>query len=145
MDTITIHPPFFLAESRENCWKCSESCVVYGFIATDITDDEGRAAFEGPYFLQNIEELPNPLACALPQRTESFRKVASRTAGFAYYANICKCGANFGDHYLFSEPGGAFFPLYPDDLAKIKVVRVESSETLQASAGYGTVPDGIGL
>jgi hypothetical protein len=28
----------------------------------------------------------------------------------SYYANTCQCGALFGDHYLVSEPGGAFFP-----------------------------------
>ena len=144
MDRITIHPPFFLVESQQDCWKCGQSCAVYGFIASEITGDDGPA-FEGPYFLQNVEELPAPLAESLPVGEKSFAKVGSLTAGFAYYANICKCGANFGDHYLFSEPGGAFFPLGPKDLAKIKLVPVESSQAFEVAASYGTVPTGLAV
>ena len=144
METITIRPPFFLAESRENCWKCGESCVVYAFVASDVIEDDGPA-FEGPYFLRNIEELPEPLERALPAGTGSFAKVGSSAAGFAYYANLCKCGANFGDHYLFSEPGGAFFPLGPEHLAKIRLVPIDWSESFDIPASYGTIPTGLAV
>ena len=145
MDTITIHPPFLLAESREDCWKCGQSCAVYAFIANEITDDEGGPAFEGPYFLKNIEDLPELLARSLPSTAASLAKLHSHTAGFAYHANACNCGANFGDHYLFSEPGGAFFPLGPEGLAKIRVVPLELSESLEVAADYGTVPTGLAV
>ena len=74
MDRITIHPPFLLAESQEDCWKCGQSCAVYAFIANEITDDEGGPAFEGPYFLRNIEDLPEILARSLPQRQRCLPK-----------------------------------------------------------------------
>ena len=118
---------------------------MYAFVASEVTDDDGGPAFEGPYFLRNIEELPEPLERALPVGTESFAKIASHTAGFSYYANLCKCGANFGDHYLFSEPGSAFFPLGPDDLAKIKLVPIEAFDSFEVAASYGTVPTGLAV
>ena len=37
----------------------------------------------------------------------------------SYYANICECGANFGDHFLFSEPRGAFFPETEAEVSRI--------------------------
>mgnify|MGYP005756854197 CR=1 FL=1 len=145
MNKIKIHPPFFLAESRETCWKCGQSAAVYGFVASEIEDDNDGPAFEGPYFLRNIEELPELLARSLPCGTESFAKVSSLAAGLAYYANLCKCGANFGDHYLFSEPGGAFFPLEREGVAKIRLTPVDSSEALELAASYGTVPTGLSV
>lgn len=60
----------------------------------------------------------------------------SRTAGEAYYANTCECGANFGDFYLFSEPGGAFFPNTDDAARAIGLEPMPFSGTLKFAASY---------
>jgi hypothetical protein len=49
-----------------------------------------------------------------------FEKRTSKTTETSYYMNLCECGAHFGDFYLFSEPGGAFFPM--DDQAAARII-----------------------
>jgi hypothetical protein len=45
----------------------------------------------------------------------------SQTADFAYFMNVCPCGAAFGDFYLFNKPGGAFFPTTVEEANKIEI------------------------
>lgn len=51
-------------------------------------------------------------------------KKYSKTADETYFANVCECGANFGDFYLFSEPEGAFFPVTEKDAASIRIIEM---------------------
>jgi hypothetical protein len=46
-----------------------------------------------------------------------------------YYANICcSCGANFGDFFLHSEPGGAFCPMTEEHAVRMKITKLPFDE-----------------
>ena len=57
---------------------------------------------------------------------------------------MCECGANFGDHYLYSEPGGAFFPETDEAAARMTIhpLRLEGEFELTATYIQG-VEDSI--
>jgi hypothetical protein len=72
-----------------------------------------------PAILTGIKEMPKAVFDYLVGVHPHFEKRASKTAGSEYYMNTCDCGSHFGDFYLHSEPGGAFFPMSDDDAKQI--------------------------
>jgi hypothetical protein len=74
--------------------------------------------------------MPSELLAFIQQRQPRYKKQYSRTAQMSYYANTCQRGALFGDHYLVSEPGGAFFPEDCADAARIEISRAPCSPPL---------------
>ena len=74
-----------------------------------------------PFILTNISEMPESIFQHITTAHPRYRKHPSRTAGQTYYANICECGANFGDFYLHSEPDGAFFPTTEEQATQMTV------------------------
>lgn len=142
MESIVAHPPFLLAHSEATCWKCGSRVRVHAMICSNITEDEDVPLFEGPYFLTHIESFPTAVLDVVLPLCNGLRYVPSHTAGFSYYANTCSCGANFGDHYLFSEPEGAFFPTSPT-AAGIIVEPLPLHESFPVAASYSSVPHGV--
>lgn len=65
-----------------------------------------------------------------------YQKHFSRLAGQAYFANLCECGANFGDFYLHSEPGGAFFPETDEIAARMTIQALPLKGEFELVATY---------
>jgi len=60
--------------------------------------------------LSKITYLPKNILSFVQSRVPSFKLRRSKTTGSRHYANTCpKCGVLYGDWYLHSEPGAAFF------------------------------------
>jgi hypothetical protein len=57
-------------------------------------------------------------------RDPRYEKRFSRTAETSYYANVCSCGPNFGDFFLFGEPGAAFFPLTEKEAQELTIEEI---------------------
>jgi hypothetical protein len=69
------------------------ACTAIGLDAKDI-----ERAEPGEMFLLNyISEMPAQVFQYVTSLAPTYRKLYSRTADHEYYANVCKCGANFGD------------------------------------------------
>ncbi len=113
-ESLQIHSPLFLFTSQEPCWKCGTLQLVTGIATPRLIDGGETIGRDGvvsePIFLTNIESMPDDVFAYVARRNPQYMKRYSRTAGSSYFANTCTCGANFGDHYLYAEPSGAFFP-----------------------------------
>jgi len=127
-DIIQVRCPLYLLRSTEPCWRCDlpQSVVALGTHSLlddgeGVGDPDDRLAL---ILLSNIEAMPDAVLEYITQRNPRYVKQYSRTADSTYYANSCDCGANFGDFYLFSEPGGAFFPLSEEEASRITYHRM---------------------
>ena len=144
-DFLQVHCPLFLLTSSEPCWKCGAVQTVNAIGTHAIRDGEEELADPGDtselFLLSNIVEMPFPVFKFVAQRNHRYMKRHSRTAGATYYANTCECGANFGDFYLFSEPGGAFFPDSDEAARSIQLETMPFTGTLTFSSSYSV---GIG-
>lgn len=127
--------PFYLLFGSESCWKCNERQTVVGLAARDSEEGEDSE----PFLLQEIEAMPDELRAQIQMHHQNFEWRESRAAGYSYFMNTCPCGAHFGDFYLFSEPGGAFFPSTEEDAAKIGILElpVEGTHGLACNPGFG--------
>jgi hypothetical protein len=67
----------------------------------------------------------------------NYRNLYSRTADEEYYANVCKCGANFGDFYLFSEPDGAWFPKDDSGVVTTRVLPLPLTGPFEVECDFG--------
>jgi len=113
---MQVGAPLYLITSTEKCYRCGQLRVVIALATCALHDGEVNTLTDGaegnePFMLSYIEEMPESVLAHMQRVCPGYRKHSSRTAGVAYYTNTCECGANFGDHYLFSDPGGAFFPV----------------------------------
>jgi len=145
IDMLKIHCPLYLITSQEPCWKCGSSQTVVAIGTHNLQDGEDVVCEVGDQtellLLNNIASMPFKVFKYVAQRNHRYMKRHSRTAGSVYYANTCECGANFGDFYLFSEPGGAFFPETEADATSIKYHAMPFTGTLPFDCGYS---QGIG-
>ena len=110
---VVIYGPAYVVAAQQNCWKCeaSNEVVTLASAAIGIDGEAIERAEPGEAFLLSyITEMPAEVFQFVSSLAPNYRKLYSRTADEEYYANVCKCGANFGDFYLFSEPDGAWFP-----------------------------------
>lgn len=130
--------PFFLLLGTQNCWKCGSSCRVAGLVS-DEAPEEGEEVLE-PFMLNNIQAMPDEFLAAIRQIQPHYEFRASRMAGISYFVNTCTCGAHFGDHFLFAEPGGTFFPMDDEEAVAIEVYELPLAGTykIECSAALGT-------
>jgi hypothetical protein len=133
--------PIFLLRSTESCWRCHASQQVIA-LALRWRRDEHQDVHEQPeenevLILHNIHTMPKLLLDAIVSRHPRFEKRTSKTAGTAYYMNTCGCGAHFGDFYLFSEPGGAFFPMDENEASRIIMEELPLTGTFELDCSYG--------
>jgi hypothetical protein len=139
-EALQVHCPLYLLKSSEPCWKCGSTQVVHALGVHNLKDDGEDVVDAGDtselILLSNIVEMPFTVFKYVAQRNHRYMKRYSRTAGEKYYANTCECGANFGDFYLFSEPGGAFFPDTDDAAREIELETTPFTGTLRFVASY---------
>ncbi len=138
---MTILAPIYLITSQEKCWKCHTPQKVVALGSPSLRDGDvdmlgSSDDSEAPYLLSNIADMPESLYATVAAIHPRFRKHLSRTAGEAYYANICECGANFGDHYLHSDPGGAFFPLDAEAASRMSIRKLPLDGTFELDASW---------
>ena len=110
---VVIYTPAYAAGAQQNCWQCESSNEVVTLASTAIGVDEKaieRAEPGEAFLLSYISEMPAEVFRYVTSLAPNYRKLYSRTAEHEYYANVCKCGANFGDWFLFNESDGAWFP-----------------------------------
>lgn len=131
-------PPFYLLLGAQDCWKCGETVRVAGLASAEPPED-GDDDCE-PFMLNNIQVMPDEFLAAIRRIQPAYEKRASKTAGISYFVNVCRCGAHIGDHYLFAEPGGAFFPMDDEEASQVSVYKLPFTEQHEftCSAGLGT-------
>lgn len=120
-------PPVYSVESKAACWRCDRVPGVAAVAAESfITRNESeRAAKRDLYLFSGIEYLPRELLAAMRSVNPGYRRRYSKTAGASYYMNHCACGAQMGDFFMHSEPGGAFFPTTRQAARAIRLRRLE--------------------
>ncbi len=112
-DAIAVEGRLYLLTANAACWKCGQPQDVVVIAAQGLS--EGGEPIpdtqdpESLIVLSAVEEMPPELLAFIQRRQPRYQKQYSRMAEMSYYANTCQCGALFGDHYLVSEPGCAFF------------------------------------
>ncbi len=101
-------------------------------------DDDGAENYPlGLYLLRGMDVVPEALLQAVRAHHPSFDLRLSKTVGRSYYANACEqCGSLMGDHFLFSEPGGAFWPTIADEFAKVVIHRLAIEGEFRVDAQY---------
>ncbi len=138
---VSVRAPLFLLTAPAECWKChaEQSVIALGtqYLECDgMICDTSSPGDSDLLLLSNITEMPEPVSTLLAARSTRYRKHASRTAGFAYYTNFCECGANFGDHFLFSEPNGPFFPTIDELAQRVTIETLPFKGTLEFDASW---------
>jgi len=124
---IELLPPVYAVESKSPCWRCDRqprvaTVAAESFISRDEPDEPVEPDL---YLFSGIEFLPRELLEAMQRVNPGYRRRFSNTAGVSYYMNHCTCGAQLGDFYMHSEPGGAFFPTTPQAARAICLHRLE--------------------
>ena len=142
---LRVTAPIYLLRSAGSCWRCHSSQEVIALAFRwhpdkEIAADEQPAKDE-PLILENIHEMPQAILACVVSVHPHFEKRTSKTAGTSYYMNMCDCGANFGDFYLFNEPGGAFFPTDEAEAANITIEQLPFTGTFEFDCSYG---EGLG-
>jgi hypothetical protein len=143
----TIYSPLYLLESSEDCYRCGKPQTVVALAASCVNDfDEGPIETEenseeeegndSGFLLLNIREMPEAIFALMSGANSRYRLPQSRKPGTEYYANFCECGANFGDFYLFSEPGHAFFPMSPEEAGKIGIAKLPIRGRFELRCGW---------
>jgi hypothetical protein len=138
---VVVYGPAYVVGAQQNCWKCKSdsevvtlACTAIGLDAKDIERAEPGEVF----LLSYISEMPAEVFQYVTSLAPTYRKLYSRTADHEYYANVCKCQANFGDFYLFSEPDGAWFPKDDSEVVTTRVLPVPVSDPFEVECDFGT-------
>jgi hypothetical protein len=137
---LELKPPIFTVESRSACWKCDTVVPVATIACTRFTDSEGETGDgeETLYLFSGIDWLPEPALEALRRVNPGYRMRFSKTAGCEYFMNHCPCGAQLGDFFMHSEPGGAFFPMDEDSARRITLRGLAVDGSMEMSGDPGT-------
>jgi hypothetical protein len=141
---ITLNPPLLLFRSAHRCWKCGTMQKVIALGSVSLTDegcdsDQPREINECA-LLSFIEAMPPHVAAYLRENFPQYGPNYSQTADMSYYANVCECGAPFGDHFLFGEPGGTFFPETDADASQISCMQLPFQGKFGFEASYSVGP-----
>ena len=145
----SFSPPFHILRCFTGCWRCGRSCPVTVItcmyqptaeeLGWDSKDTETVWDYDysndeptEPSYLSLIQSLPEELLSPLLKLNPVF--------GFdgRYYHNFCGCGSRFGEHYLFSEPEGAFFPMEEGHFRAIEVYSLELQGELKIKCLSGS-------
>jgi hypothetical protein len=135
-----IAAPIYLLRSSEPCWKCGAVQQVIALATMHLVENDPEDNVENgdePIILNNIAEMPKEILNHICSLHPQYEKRTSKMAGSAHYMNTCSCGAHFGDFYLHSEPGGAFFPNSEEQARQITVQELPFTGTFEFLCGYG--------
>lgn len=127
---------FLLAQSVQRCWKCREDSAVFSLVippggqilepGDDEFDDEWWT-LDNAVALSHVSRLSNEVATLLKDITPNYCPGFSKTMGSTLWINHCEhCGANIGDFFLHSEPGGAFCPMDEEEASRIELTEIDS-------------------
>ena len=144
--SIRVRPPLYLLRSLAQCHECGATQPVAALGVTAFEEDGasyGDSKNPSLYLLSRVESLPQDVLTHIQQVAPGYRAMASKTAGMTYFANVCSCGTNFGDFYLFSEPGGAFFPETVEEAKLVELAQIPLSGPLEIECSWseGTAID----
>lgn len=151
---MKVESPLYIIESSQACWSCQHNqrvIALASFSMTEDEDDEEAESFYGeavlgestePYLFSNLISFPEPLEAWLRSEYPLYRPHFSVTAEESYWANLCECGANFGDFYL-SKPGSAFFPMNPQDCSVMRIREVPLTGSFEIDGGWGMGSGGL--
>lgn len=121
-----IYTPLYVLTATMACWKCGVDQTVVALGCHNLVDGEQDMAPLGDVsdllLLTDVTKLPPLVLQELVRRNPLYTLRYSSMAEEEYFANTCGCGALFGDFYLYSEPGGAFFP---EDPAAARAITLE--------------------
>lgn len=146
---LLIHPPIYVITSKAQCHECGAVQAVAALGVTELEDDGDTHGDNknpsGLLLLSRVTSLPDNVLAYVQSVLPRYQLTHSRTANFSYYANLCECGANFGDFYLFSEPGGAFFPETLDAALLVELTQVPVKDVIEVGCSWseGTPADMI--
>jgi len=146
---LVARAPLYLLSGETSCWKCGSEQVVIALAVADVQDEDGWVnadhSEEGsePMLLVGITSMPDNVAAYLRANHPGFCMRFSKTAGYSYYANTCKCGVIFGEFYLSAEPGAVFFPTTREEAARVLVTQLPFAGDLEFAASYSQ--GGIGM
>ena len=136
---VLVHSPSFVVGAKQDCWKCMASNEVITLATRTIAEAPGPIDFAEAgeiYLLSYIEDMPAFVFQYMARLGPRYRKLFSMTAGHDYYANVCNCGANFGDWFLFSEPGRAWFPEARADISLTRAVALPFVDPFLVECNY---------
>ncbi|MCZ6690352.1 MAG: hypothetical protein O7H41_12170 [Planctomycetota bacterium] len=129
-----VRPPVYLVHSSMTCWKCGAPQVVVAIAAHNVEGLEDTVSV-----FSEVTSLPKELLAHMRKRCPTYRLRYSRTAEMRYFANTCgSCAALFGDFYLHSEPGGAFFPDSEEAAARMSVEVLPVRGEIRIAGWLGT-------
>ena len=135
-DLASFSAPFHILRCLTGCWRCGQACKVTAItgmcqpsaedLGWDPDDTETVWDYDysndiptEPSYLCSIQSLPDELLTPLLKLNPDF------VLDGGCYHNVCRCGARFGEFYLFSEPEGEFFPMEEDLFRAIEVYPLE--------------------
>src|SRR5437899_577716 len=100
-NTLQVISPLSLLRSSSDCWRCGANQHVIALatrrvIEPDLDEEDALGDEDEPLILSNIEQFPEAILLHILAAHPGFEKRTSKTAGKAYYMNICSCGAHFG-------------------------------------------------
>jgi hypothetical protein len=136
---IKASSPIYLVRSHESCWKCGRRQEVIALAARHLEETDPEPLHEGdePVLFENMKEMPKEILEFVTRVHPHYEKRTSRTAESTYYMNTCDCGAHFGDFYLHSEPGHAFFPMSEEEAYEITIQEIPFTGKFEFLCSYG--------
>ena len=144
MSKLLISPPVYALEAPTSCWHCGVNakavalaCINLEEPGEKVSSIEEIGGKDEPLILSDLKKVPDLLLGQLRVIQPHIEWRFSRTAGDSYWANICPhCGALFGDFYLHSEPGGAFFPEDNEAASQILIHELKLSGPIEIDASW---------
>jgi len=136
-----VTSPIYLLRSTEQCWKCRAkqevvAIAVMQIYSSDSELDKKVNADAKPFIIFYVQEMPQEIFEYICLVHPLFEKRMSKTTEFAYYMNICKCGAHFGDFYLHQKLGGAFCLMSEEDAMKVSIEKLSFTGTFDFVCEY---------
>lgn len=140
LDINIRSPSYFIIQSFSTCWVCGRVISVFAFLLPaghetiefdeDEIDTEQAALNDSkssmwvtslePTIIHYVSYIPSVVAARMQKLTLHYRINFSKTTQSWYWMNHCEyCGMKQGDFEMFSEPEGAFFPIYESDASKM--------------------------
>jgi len=133
-DKLECRPPYKIVKGLNVCWGCNKEFDVVGVVVNEALIEEG---FTEKVYLIYVKELPDELLQEIQAVSPNFRKKFTATTEMDYFANVCPhCGEVTGDHFLYSEPDGAFGP-GNEEVPTELIARFDRPMTIVTSWGAG--------
>ncbi len=135
----------FIAVSQERCWKCQKVVPVLSLCSKNFTyiENPGKVdsytqEFKNDLtFFSSINLPSQKIAQYINNKFPFYYPDYSKTIQSKYWMNHCIfCKAKLGDFFLYNEPGGAFFPIDPDDAKKIELIHISHVEKIEINGEF---------